>query len=228
MTRARAGEHSHAILGDGTILFMEGERVRRVEIPAIATTDDMLRWAATYRINTLWVQPGCAYARWEKSRAASSLWNVVAGYESIDDKEYFRTISARCDETWITVTWPEFAYEWHDRAFPHVKDMDMLGALRYLEQAFNRRVHHNPGVTGRELMEAYNDTQRRKEWIASPGIDLDSLPKWKGDGFTYQVEIDDAGQFLEEWKATNHIWRLDSTMGMADKIWLHSYDVNSQ
>lgn len=213
--------HAHAVLTSDELVMMEAGKVCHTSILEIASTDEMLNLCVVHRIGTLWVQPGCRYARWPASNLASQAWDIRCGKVEIAGKEYYRTISANGYNRKITITWPEFAYEWDDR---HLYEMpsaiDILGCLKYLAENFETPVHHNPGVMGRALMERYNDTKRRRVWIEHPDFDFDSLPTWKGEGFVYQIGVVDPDEYLDDWK------RQHKCRGR--KVWLHSWDKNSQ
>lgn len=219
---ARSWRKKHGVLTDTSLFFFTGQEITEQAIPPILHLDDLLHWCAQYRIDTLWVQPGCQYSRWPAENLPSSSWDVKPStYEPEKGVKILRNLPARSGKTWISITWPEWtAYEWNRHSLASQPDGEtMLLALRYLSIAFDQDVNHNPGVMGRELMKRLNSTERRAKWVEQPAINLETLPSWPGEGYHFKQMIEDPEEFLAIWKVQH---------GIAGPVYLHSWDKNSQ
>lgn len=229
----RPDEHPHAVLTDKAILFMEAGKPRAVEFAPFVGIAGLLNLAASWKIDTLWIQPSSQYGRWkagelaeyEKNKRPVELagWNCVPGFVPIGHENFLRTVSGRAGKTWITITWPEFAYEWHNKWNGPNSDITgkaMLAAIEYMGRAFNSRVHHNPGIIGRDLMERANQSERRAAWMKRSDVDFKKIPFARGDGFTFTVGIEEAEEYLAIWRQQHK--------GHKGKVYVHAWDINSQ
>lgn len=153
-------------------------------LPGIASIDTVLDAAIESNVETVWLVPGCQYARLDATWAKSETWDIKASEDTIERKPVIKGIAAKNGSKTIVITSPEISsWEWDERDMENLNAETMWYAITYLQKALDvGKLHHNPGVQGRFIL----NRTCNQEWLVCPTVDYRELPRGIGRDLGYR------------------------------------------
>lgn len=198
----------HGVVQDGKLVYslLHSSGRRQLVTASVNTTSvpSILQAAIEHNLHTVWVTPGDVLNYWTPERAQDSTdtWDIkitTARNPVRGLPDFIRGVSGRRkignyqDKRQVTICYPQWnTYQWNINEIPEAADpIACLAAIHYLETAIGIPLHHNPGITGRNLIAETNSTNSRPSWVVAPTADLSNLGDLSvGYDFAYQRGID--------------------------------------
>lgn len=185
----------HAVLNDLELVYTVPQvdgRVQpvRIKAPAIQSVVDIVEMAYQMSIENVWIAPASRlnflYA--DNVVDFSGLWDIHYSVKRNPDRgepNFVKGITARRKEgtfeqkKQINITFPHWnAYQWKAKKMPILEDpMACLAGIAYLERSLGMSVHHNPGIMGRNIIDATNGRFTRPTWVKNPTFDVSRLSR---------------------------------------------------
>lgn len=194
---------TNAILTDSKLLYSiehagNRQQLYTVAVENITNIAEILDLALQHNLHTIWIHPGDSLNVMLYHKAVDTEWDIKVSTmrnPHRGEPDIIKGVSAHRkdgsfhDRRRITIAYPQWnAYQWSPSLAGD--PVACLAAIHYCERALGVPVSHNPGLTGRDIMDETNATASRPTWIKAPTFDLSQLPTSIGYDLAYQRGID--------------------------------------